>query len=292
MFVDHQTPREEAERPEGSLKDLAGEFVSDARWNPSHPQGPGLYADAKVFEHWRPFIEELAPNIGVSIRASGRAKPGEVEGKRVPVIEELVSARSVDFVTSPGAGGQIMTLFESARARAQQAITNGGEGDVDEIKIQEAVAAREAAETKLREATDKITALEAEKATSAAELARLKEGELQRQAAGLVDELLPKQVEGIIPGVWDLTRARLAEALPAQVVVKDGALDKDATKEIIEKAVKDEMTYLAKITESGKVRNLGAGPASTDAETIKALEESFRGLGLSESAAKIAAVGR
>lgn len=284
MYADHATAAEEAERPEGSIKNLVGEFVSDARYEAQGAAGPGLYADAKVFEHWRPFIEELAPHIGVSIRASGRAKPGEVEGRRVPVIEELVSARSVDFVTTPGAGGQVLTLFESARARAQ-AITPGGEDDVDESKLQEAVAAREAAETQLKEANEKIAGLEAEKTTLAEKVARLEEGELLRETRAFVAESLPAELP-------DLTKARLLETLSVKPIVKDGALDREAMKEAVDAAVKTEVEYLAGITESGTIRGMGAGQTETEDTDKQALKESFMRAGLTEEQAEIAAQGR
>ncbi|MBN1320158.1 MAG: hypothetical protein JXA87_04865, partial [Thermoleophilia bacterium] len=286
MFCDHQTPTEEAERPEGSIKNLMGELVTDARWESSGPAGAGLYVDAKVFDAWRPLVEELAPHIGVSIRASGRARPGEIEGKRVPVIEELVSAKSVDFVTSPGAGGQIMTLFEAARSRAQATITTGGEGDVDEKQLQEAVAAREAAETKLKEATEKLTALEAEHTTLKEESARLKEGAILREAEAFVAQALPEDLP-------ELTRARLLESLAKKPPVKDGALDKEAFKEAIDAAVKVELDYLAGVTESGTIRGMGAAAQGSESrDDRKALKESFVRAGLSEQEAELAAAGR
>ncbi len=283
MYADHATAAEEAERPEGSIKNLVGEFVSDARYEAQGAAGPGLYADAKVFEHWRPFVEELAPHIGVSIRASGRAKPGEIDGRRVPVIEELVSARSVDFVTTPGAGGQVLTLFEAARSRAQATLTPGGEDDVD--KLQEAEAAREAAETKLAEAQAENATLKETNDQLAQENARLKEGEILREAKAYVAESLPAELP-------ELTRARLQESLEKRPVVKDGALDTEAMKEAIDAAVKTEVEYLAGITESGKIRGMGATQQPGETPDKQALKESFMRTGMTEEQAEIAAQGR
>jgi hypothetical protein len=105
-YWDHATAAEEAERPEGSLSKLAGEFVSDARWQDG-PYGAGLYAEAKIFAPYREAVNELAPHIGVSIRASGRTRQGEAEGRKGAIVEQLVAARSCDFVTVPGAGGKV-----------------------------------------------------------------------------------------------------------------------------------------------------------------------------------------
>lgn len=289
MFADHATPTEEAERPEGSVKNLVAELTEDARWDAVGPLGPdgkprgaGLYAKGKVFETWRPFVEELAPHIGLSIRAMGRAVRGEAEGRKGPIIEGIVAAKSVDLVTAAGAGGEIISMFESARARAQETITVGGDDSMSEQELQEAQAAREAAEKELAEAKEAQAAAEAENA-------RLKETEILRESVAFVDLTLPKTVEGIAPAVWELTRARLAESLKAAVVVADGAIDTGAFKEAIDVAVAAEVAYLAQITESGKVRGMGPGG---DASTKPDLKESFRALGLSEAEAETAARGR
>ena len=115
MFWNHQTDAEEEARPEGDLRDLAGELIEDASWNADGPEGAGLYAKAKVFAAFQPVVEELAPHIGVSIRAMGKATNGTIEGREGPVIDALTHGRSVDFVTAPGAGGKVMSLFEAAR---------------------------------------------------------------------------------------------------------------------------------------------------------------------------------
>jgi len=286
MYVNHQTASEEAERPEGSLKDLAAEFVTDARWEASGAAGPGLYADAKVFEHWRPFIEELAPHIGVSIRASGRAKSGEVEGRRMPILEELISARSVDFVTTPGAGGQILSLFEAARARAVETITPGGEAEVDEKQLQEAVAAREAVETKLTEAQAENTQLKER-------LARYEQAEVIREAEVFVEGAVPATIEGVAPDLWKLSRDRLVGSLKAKTVVREGKLDTDAMKEVVEAAVKEECEFLEGVVKTGRITGMGASDTTPVEESARAeLVEAFKRAGMTHDQAVIAAEGR
>lgn len=149
---------------------------------------------------------------------------------------------------------------------------------MDEAKLQEAVAAREAAETKLAEA-------QAANETLAAENARLREGEILRAAEACVAENLPAELP-------ELTKARLLESLPKKPIVKDGALDKDAFKEAIDAAVMREVEYLAGITESGKIRGMGAGKADSEGADRQSLKESFMRAGLSEEQAEIAAAGR
>ena len=117
-FWNHQTDAEEASRPEGDLRDLASVLTEDAHYEPNGPAGAGLYAKAKVFEQFRQPVDDLARHIGMSIRAHGKAQEGKApDGKIGPIIQALTRGISVDYVTTPGAGGQILQLFEAARGR-------------------------------------------------------------------------------------------------------------------------------------------------------------------------------
>lgn len=189
MFWDHATPTEDAERPEGSLRNLAAVLTENAQWQDEGPRGPGLYAPAKIFEHFREPASELAPHIGVSIRAWGRSEEGEAEGKRGRIITELIAARSVDFVTLAGAGGEIVQLFEAAKPR---------EGSDRPRKLEEARNAAEWLEARLHLAFTEIADFlfgqgfvtrEERKALSAGIGAALDafRGVVEEQAPGLMD---------------------------------------------------------------------------------------------------------
>ena len=113
VYLNHATAAEEAQRPEGDVKNLAGVLTTTARYDESHAKGPGLYARMKVFADHAQMVEEKAAHVGMSIRASGVAESSRREGG-LPVLKELTAAESVDVVTRAGAGGMILT--ESARA--------------------------------------------------------------------------------------------------------------------------------------------------------------------------------
>jgi len=119
MYWNHPTLTEESERPEGDLSRLAAVLVSKPYFNESGDAGPGVYADAKVFSPYADAINEMAPHIGVSIRGRGRQDQGEAEGKEGPIVTEITQGMSVDFVTKPGAGGQIIEVFESVPGAAK-----------------------------------------------------------------------------------------------------------------------------------------------------------------------------
>jgi len=113
MYWNHPTKHEEQQRPEGDLRYLAAELTSDAEYMENGPEGPGLYANGKIFEQYKEPIKDMAEHIGLSIRAGGETSPGEAEGRRGPIVEKISYAKSVDFVTEAGAGGEIVELFES-----------------------------------------------------------------------------------------------------------------------------------------------------------------------------------
>lgn len=111
VYLNHPTAAEEASRPEGDVKNLAGVLTTDASYNESHAKGPGLYARMKVFADHAQTVEEKAAHVGMSIRASGKAESKKTH-EGLPILTELTSAESVDVVTRAGAGGMI--LSESA----------------------------------------------------------------------------------------------------------------------------------------------------------------------------------
>lgn len=266
MYWNHPTAQEESMRPEGDLNALAAELVTDARFADG-PAGPGLYADAKVFEGYQGAVNDMAKHIGVSIRASGRAVQGEAEGRKGPIVQALTAARSVDFVTEPGAGGKILDMFEAARPQ-QSTATVHKETQVDEKKFNEALASRDQ------------------------EIARLRESMLLRDAKDFVRQAVATA------NVPDVTKARLVESLSVNPPVKDGQLDTDAYATRIAEAVKAEVEYLTKAAGygSGRIEGMGGSQAQTaeyKPEEVQAkMAEAFQRLGLNEAAAKSAAIGR
>ncbi|MCX6024012.1 MAG: hypothetical protein NTZ05_20230 [Chloroflexi bacterium] len=274
MYWDHPTISEDQERPERSLRDLAAELVTAAAYNANGADGPGLYAESKVFGAFKDSVEELAPHIGVSIRALGKARDGQAEGRSGPIVESLVKGKSVDFVTQAGAGGKVLELFEAARGG--NARPAAGRQEAGQVTEQEARELREAA------------------AADRTKVARLTERLILRDADDFAAKALAK-IE-----MPDMTRTRLRESLAGNPPTKDGELDTTAFATRIEEAAKAELAYLAGVTGagSGRITGMGSGGGSfggapvTVEESEKELAEAFRGLGLSESAAKTAAGGR
>ena len=290
MYWNHPTLSEEAERPEGDLRNLAAELVSGARWEAAGAAGPGLYADAKVFGPYQAAVEELAPHIGVSIRAAGRAVAGEADGRTGRIVQQLVNARSVDFVTEPGAGGQIISMFEAARRdvstqRRKGAEAQDGSTDNGALQAQEAIQMEEL-QAQLAEAQQQIEDLRTANA-------RLAEALVLRDAHALAGEVL---AEANLP---DVTRRRLLGQVATNPPVgEDGQLDALALRQRVTEAITAEQQYLAEAAGygAGRIQGIGGQQAQgnqVDEAAVQArMAEAFQALGLSEASARAAANGR
>lgn len=104
MFFDHQTMTEDWERPERSVRDLAGVFESAAEIMPDG----SLEADIKVYPSVNGIIRERWTDIGVSINGWSVEEIGP-DG----VVPPLAGIQSVDFVTRAGAKGAVLEVLES-----------------------------------------------------------------------------------------------------------------------------------------------------------------------------------
>jgi hypothetical protein len=281
MFSNHMTPTEEAERPEGRIEDLVAVLASDARWEDNGADGPGLYADAKVIESWRADIDALAADIGVSIRAMGKPVYGEAEGRKGPIIEAIAYAKSVDFVTDAGRGGKILSLREAAKQRHTGGTASAG--SAASMEESNTMGMTDAERQQLQTLNESNTALQGM-------LKTLLEGNLKRDAKDLA--------RGVLAGINlpDASRARLAESV--QPIIKDGALDVEATTAAVRESAKAEGAYLAQLGGAGAIVGMGESLQESAADEVKPevavsrMAEGFAELGLSESAAKAAAQGR
>jgi hypothetical protein len=188
MFADHPTESEDWQRPERSIKDLAGVLATDAVF-----EDGALIAEANIFTHWREPINDMKDTIGVSIRAGAEVAIEDNGGGPVQVIKRLTHAASVDFVTMAGRGGSILEVLESARdfdivttkdsPSAPAGVTeNEKEPIVATIQIEESVHADLVAQS------SRTTALEAELSEARTKLAAAESATATAQAESIVAE--------------------------------------------------------------------------------------------------------
>lgn len=112
VYMDHPTMMEDMDRPERSVRDLAGALIEDAAYEDG-PDGKGLFGRVQFFPDSRDQIAAMSEFVGMSIRAIGVMDESPVTGDIV--VQEIVEGLSVDVVTHAGAGGKLVAMTESAR---------------------------------------------------------------------------------------------------------------------------------------------------------------------------------
>lgn len=231
MFFDHQTMTEDWERPERSVRDLAGVFESGAQIMADG----SLEADIKVYPTANGIIRERWADIGVSINGWSVEEIGP-DG----VVPVLAGIQSVDFVTKAGAKGAILEVLESdGHWRVKNIPSNPNPNTQEEQAVKpedickavsEALTAampaaiKEAAamlaagqEKKAAEAEKKAPAVDPYEA--AAKVAEA--GDLPSQARARVMEAV-KRGAGVDDAI-EAERAYIKAIAPAPVVREDGA---------------------------------------------------------------------
>ncbi len=273
MYADHPTEAEDESLPERSIKSSG--WVASLKDVTCDENGV-VTGVADIIEDW--LMKKLAnlrdksmlSEMGVSINAAGRASKSTIDGVETLVIEQLTACRSVDFVTEPGAGGAV-TLYESERSR-----------DIDLVELSGLKERRPDLVKAIEAEVRAVTLKEAKKAMNDAERIT----ELEGQNATLTTERDTLQAT-----VTETEKVRaLAEA---QATIKE-AVDKaelpDAAKENllkrfaesdnadgIDAAIQAEKDYLAKLSESIKIKGLGNTDQIDTVEKDKAaMRESYK----------------
>lgn len=234
MFFDHQTMTEDWERPERSVRDLAGVFESGAEIMPDG----SLEADIKVYPSANQVIKERWPDIGVSINGWSVDEIGP-DG----VVPVLAGIQSVDFVTRAGAKGAVLEVLESDgrwRVKNPPTPSNPTNTNVQEEQavkpedickaVSEALTA--AMPAAIKEAAAMLAAEQAKKAVEAEKkapavdpyeaAAKVAEAEdLPKEARARVMEAV-KRGAGVDDAI-EAERAYIKAIAPAPVVREDGA---------------------------------------------------------------------
>ena len=270
MYADHPTETDEQQRPERSIRDWIGTLTKvNVREDGS------IIGQATIVEPW--MQEKLAilrdkdmlSEMGVSINAVGSASNAEIQGVKTKMVERLIRARSVDFVTEAGAGGGV-SLYESVDPHTDIDLVDLAElkdrrADLvvlieSEVKseIQKEVKRKMELEERVQELEGQVETLTTERDELQGKITEAEKAKAKAEAQAAIKEAVDKAE---LP---DAARERILERF------------KDAeTADGVEEAIRAEEDYIAKLTEAGKVRNLGA--TTPDPEKSKeALRESFK----------------
>lgn len=127
-MIDHDTPSEAMERPEGSLRNLAIVLEEDAYVG----ENGALQAEAKVATAWRDLVDDFHEHIGASIYASAEISVNESGQK---VVERIIPSpfNRTDLVTVAGRGGKIEQVLEAARVIESRSIVK--EAMADDVRM-------------------------------------------------------------------------------------------------------------------------------------------------------------
>jgi hypothetical protein len=119
MYKDHPTKTEERDLPERSVTKWFA-TTREAVWDETRerPRLPILVHDPLDYRRMKDVPEQIA----FSVLGGGMARPGQAEGRNGRIVESISDMRSVDWVTTAGAGGGI-ELRESASSDEESTVT-------------------------------------------------------------------------------------------------------------------------------------------------------------------------
>jgi len=285
MYADHPSKEDELNRPERSIRDWVA-TLSEVYYDEVANK---LRGKATIVESW--FKEKvsnlkdqgLLSNLGVSINAIGKGVKSKIEGKSTTVIEKLLAVRSVDFVTEPGAGGFVIA-YESKETDVDLiGVEAFRERRPDLISEIESVIKEQINQEvkKKMEMEEKVTELEGQVTTLTAERDQLKEA-----AEKAEKDKAKAESQATIKEAVDKAELPVAAKTRLLEAHKD-----DESAEGIEEVIKSEVAYIAALTETGKIKDLGQS-GTPDPQTQEKLEEAFTELTGSPEAGKVAAAGR
>lgn len=233
MFSNHLSQDEQWSRPEGDVNNLVGVLESDAVF-----EDDGLYADLKIFTHKKDWLKEVAPYVGLSIRANGIVEEAE-DG--TPHLKSFTEVLSVDVVTKAGAGGKFVSLAESAKP----GVLNQVHKEITESKEETMDMPKELAEALDKNAKDQAAVLDA--------VGKLIEALTEKPEPKPVEEATKIDLEALIEaGLTKTARTRVLAAAEGGADLTEAIkAEKELAKEILAEAEKSG-EFSANLEESNK----------------------------------------
>jgi hypothetical protein len=291
MFVDHPTKFEENQRPERSIRDLAGR-VTGVHVGKNKEGNPALRGKVVISESagWLKTLVKEGIAGDLSIRASGSGRRGN-DGRFV--VESFVSSpgTSVDFVTTASAGGEV-ELKESAslwKAVTKETIQQHRPDLVEELQEADgdALFIKVLKESGMK--PEELKALQEANAALLEENTRLFREARTQQGQQLFTGLLAEAKT--LPAAAREKLEKQVKPLIEAFATHGSKQTPDELKAVFAGLVEAEKDYLAKLVPNGVVSLGSGGTAKTEKDTTAALEEAFAGL-VPVKYAKEAARGR
>lgn len=231
-FIGHDSER--------SVKDLIGVYPEGAFWS---EEDKAVVSELEVFSHWREFVEEVGPHVGMSLYALGEQ---DDEGNVTAIHEDAYNG--CDLVARPGLVGSGIAekLYESARQNSQTSVT----------------VAETRKEDNMQEMADVVKALEALTAqVTALVTARNEEAEqaAQHEADASAVEAAVSAYDAAVKAIDE------ADLLEPQVeALRAAAKRGEDVAPLIEQAkgIKEAAVQAARVTENAPGREFGSGASS------------------------------
>ena len=254
MYLEHEDP---------SIRNLAGQTISDSFYTDRGWDGPGIYAEARVFDDMKSFLKERQLVAGTSIKAMGTSEMGEAEGRKGEIVTDLTLGKTCDFVSEPAAAGKYR-FTESTRRSAPMP---------DPDKTIELTERNAKLANDVVELTESNKKLKGENTTLRNENTRLKAAAIIAEAVGGSD--LPDPAKERVTNT-------LLEAIPAEFTA-------DSFKERAKKEVEGMKSFIESVTPkpaASPVHGLGSTtPQEGDTDLFEAYKESYLAEGMDEASA-------
>lgn len=193
-FINHDMSR--------NPKDLVGVFPEGSYWDEDEKV---VVSELEVFKHWREFVEEVAPHVGMSLFAAGDK---DKDGNITEIFEDVMNG--CDLVARPGLKGSKIAekLYESAikhDSGKPSATVAQEDGRNNMEKVEKALA----------DLTDLVKTLVAKEETAKAHEAQVEADEAEAVA----------RVEAFATAVEALDKAELLDVQRAEILeaAKKGA---------------------------------------------------------------------
>jgi hypothetical protein len=254
MYLNHPTKREEQEQPERDITKWASTIV-ESRYDDGKAIGRIAIHDPWLRERMKDPVARK--HIGLSILTGGRISYGDIgESKRYQIVEEIVFSRqngpvSVDWVTEAGARGRVSKLLKETNTS-----TGGKSMDLKEAKLEDI---KKENPNLLKDLTESIKkeiqeSDEAKKKTeelkeTQAENEKLKKEKLLREQKDSVADILKEAKT--LP---EITKERISKEFAGTLYESEKEL-----KEAIQSRIKEELEYLNKLSEKGKIKTGSQG---------------------------------
>ena len=275
MFLNHTTPSEEYNRPERDINDMIATIKNTTFeeregkgkiMGTASVHGSPIIESDKILTWMRAMADSLSP-AELSQHSFIDGHDSEMNGSPVFVVDDIVVAASVDFVTAANAGGYVESLESKKNTK------EGGVEDMEkaelELELKKEREAREAAEKKLKESEE---ALAKERESKDAAEKKIKESELKEKKESLIKESLKFVSDSKLP---EPAKEKVSKAVEALVVTEETKSLAEETKKLIA----EEAEYLKKFDSADSKMVFGNG-SETEEETAPAggeVKESIEG---------------